>query len=923
MAAGARRRHVVIFIALSISVILSAGLGVAINVATSDMKPWPGKLELARQHPWIAALVLILASCAVAYLLWSRSDAQSQDGSTASSNADASGGGTAIATGDNAAVNIAEHGSIISISNITASEINVWAKPPAANPDENIKLRQSHARTRARLRAIGLNDQQVEQVRAILSSRPLPQGLDTLQPGRLLVLAGELGSGKSEVAETWFRQAAESAISNENAAAIPVWISAKTIAGTIRDEINRYIPDWGQFTARGCDVVIDELDAIPDARRVNTLLLEASEFADANDRVRIVATIRPGYSIAEALQIDVPLLTADEALELIRAASSDARSPDRNLPPAIIDVIKIPLFALLTARHISILPQPFTRATLLQLTAEQGVQIAQARTGVRGEGSTGLLLRRIAVASINGMPLKISEVSDADRLLQSRLIAEANGDLTFPIAVLEQYFAGQAIMRGEVNIDLTSAASLTRWRYAIAVALAASDADDGTDLMDRVTRSNPAIASWLVDEAIATTTGHRRQAAGEDALREGAVKDTSQQAIEAGRSLRRAMNAWIHGLGAVGTECGPTGPDGDLRPLGVYLSESGVFEAVWAQGSLPDVFVLHGKDAPAGIQYGGIFRLPPGWGPGRGGALPRSVKWEWHASRETLRAQLEYMFKRRKFETREGSFIESETFWKLARVLTSRYANVNQKPLDPEVIQSPARELAKILATGPEKPYFTVNGKHFRKRDLDLLLKECERLIANGRQFSRPVPGPDIPNSSGGWAWDLYSKERLLEAVREVWREGFKAYYELVADHFPTCGRSLGITALGPVKVEGYLVFDDEPQYGPVLDYVVAPVDPSIDIDQLPPLRPGDSYTEPFIDINIAPESGVPRRFWMGPLPQRSAGILGATYGNPTGASTSVDVFGDRPATDLAYSLLAGDLASFGFVSPAVHLSES
>lgn len=669
--------RVIALILLSLSILATVGVALAVNVAT-DTKAWPWKLEEIRQHPWISLAALIIISIVLSYLLWKNPDSQPNDsGQTSSATVENSAGAIVTAGSENIAINTGVGGSAVSLNNVTADTINFYPPPTRAHSVEASTLRQSHARTRTRLRSIGLSEDQVSRVYCLLNERALLPALAAHSAGRLMVLAGELGSGKSEIAESWYRQSAEAEIASNGLSPIPIWISARDISETIGSKLRRHLPDWSQVGKRGCDLVIDELDAITDVRKLNALLLEAGEFADANEKVRVVATIRPGYSVAAASRIDVPPLESEEALELVRAVISETKLSGRSLPPSIVEVIRTPLFALLAARHLAALPQPFTRAALLQLTAEEGIQIAEGRTGVRGRGgSTGLVLRSIAVASIAGTPMRPGDVSDIDSLLQSQLVVERKGRLLFPIAIIEQYLAGQAILRGEVEIDATSPVVLTRWRYAIAVALAASDADGGADLMERITRNSPAIASWLVEEAIATTTGRRSTqnvptASGADLAADRSSNEAAGDAVDAGRALRRAMGAWIDGLGAIGVECGPTGIDGELRPLGVSLSESGSFQAVWARGALPDVFPLFGEKAPKDLGYEGILRLPAGWGPGRVGPLPDSVKWEWRWGRETLRRELEKMLKQRRLPVRAGSFLESETVWKLAKTLSS------------------------------------------------------------------------------------------------------------------------------------------------------------------------------------------------------------------------------------------------------------
>jgi hypothetical protein len=214
---------------------------------------------------------------------------------------------------------------VATVSHIQAESVSLLVDSDTAAPDERLQrlLNASDVRTRRRLRVLGLSEARIDAVITWTRTRRLPAEVVSLAPGCLLVLVGELGAGKSEIAEAWHREAIAAATDGQSP--FPVWLSAGAAAGRTFDElVAAQAGGQGIVASRGCDIVIDELDALPDARAVNSVLDEAANFASTRGNVRVLATVRPGYrGILPSEQYRVPLLEPDDAFALVNAAGND------------------------------------------------------------------------------------------------------------------------------------------------------------------------------------------------------------------------------------------------------------------------------------------------------------------------------------------------------------------------------------------------------------------------------------------------------------------------------------------------------------------------------------------------------------------------------------------------------------------------
>jgi hypothetical protein len=87
------------------------------------------------------------------------------------------------------------------------------------------------------------------------------------------------------------------------------------------------------------------------------------------------------------------------------------------------------------------------------------------------------------------------------RLAATDLVVNDRGILTFALPLVERHFGAQAIASGVVTLEsAASPATFPRWRYALAFAVATSEATAQERLLIRLAHLNPAVAMWVVGE---------------------------------------------------------------------------------------------------------------------------------------------------------------------------------------------------------------------------------------------------------------------------------------------------------------------------------------------------------------------------------------------------------------------------------------
>ncbi|MFD0425308.1 hypothetical protein [Streptomyces parvus] len=156
------------------------------------------------------------------------------------------------------------------------------------------------------------------------------------------------------------------------------------------------------------------------------------------------------------------------------------------------------------------------------------------------------LLQRLATECVSNAGLAaaadVGSPGDMHALLDTRLVVRVGErHLAFALPVLEQYFAGQALLTGGVPAEVTQNVELLdRWRYGLAMAVASAGWEAARTVLEPLLRTQPGIAAWAVHEAIPR------------AVHEGEGPWPDMPASLVSQRLQTTLEAWQQGLGPAG-----------------------------------------------------------------------------------------------------------------------------------------------------------------------------------------------------------------------------------------------------------------------------------------------------------------------------------------------------------------------------------
>jgi|GEM_PF-3366796 len=445
-------------------------------------------------------------------------------------------------------------------------------------------LRQaSIARSMERWRAAGVSRDQAAQLVADSQVGQPSAAMIPSENKRLVLLVGELGAGKSLFGERIHMLAIERAESDPNAP-IPVYLRARDIAGRLDLAIQEAAQGLGNPTRQGVALVIDGADEAGLSHAGN-LLSQARILVEQWPHTTILVTSRPilEYSKAEEA-FRVPLLPEPESYALISRIVGESADELGVVHDAsfrieesgsIANAIERPLFAVLTGVYLRDMPlgRRFSRIELVEHLVEHSV----GSIGIAPERAT-TLLEKLAVLSTDrgGQPIPKHEVAlghDLQALLETRLVVEHSGALSFPLPMLMEWFAARGLASdrptaGELISDPTR---LERWRFALITYVGTSSFDMASKLLDPLVRAHPAMASSIIATGL-SSWGTRETTA-------------LPPALECGRQIRQAMTAWVEGIGPLSQLVAPLDSRDKVPALAVAAHPSRHLQAAWYEVS--------------------------------------------------------------------------------------------------------------------------------------------------------------------------------------------------------------------------------------------------------------------------------------------------------------------------------------------------
>ncbi|MER7378444.1 hypothetical protein [Streptomyces lanatus] len=756
----------------------------------------------------------------------------------------------------------------------------------------DLASRRCRARSVVRLRSTP-----ADRVRAVLAWKAEHAGPVVAVPeGALRVLVAPMGAGKSEEAERWWSQGLTQAWADSEID-IPLWLEAREITSTLAQAVQDAL---GNDPVRTCRVVIDNLDAVS-PRQADQLLCDARQLVQVWPRVSVLATTRPGAgSVEDDERLPVPPWPPRRGLQLLRTVLGEEylRVPDRHETRHLL-TSPLQVHALASRLRAG----GDTHVSARELLSQLATRILQ-REHPQASRDVWEALPRLAARILDQQgPVQASSFAPQHliwELEETGLIVHDGGLLRFALPLFEQHFAAQALQEGHTPLASAAAPqSFPHWRYAIAFVVAAAPDEDAEALVRTLTRTNPAAASWVLDET-ATAPGDRSLSPAAPAREATVGSDGREQVPAVARQLREATLCWLASLEPLGPLLVPH-EQGQLIPWAVQLDHDwltvaqarpGVLDedlVAWADlASLPNPLTrFHDRTS---------FPAPHG----------RLACWE--RARSLLRPALANRIQQRTLPVAPTSPLAAERAWFLARQIMAKghYSRVGQH-IRLSDLQTELDILKDQSATYVRASWQWGGGRKIDSDDVRWLSTHLHHI--QGDTLANPRPPADRMSPSPRFLWQAYSPALTRSITADVLRDALIGYRDLVELNFPRFGAALGLYSIFPVRAEGMVAMptdESQPQPATVM-YALRPDATSAPQDQ------------PTVDLRLSDEPHLPASSLWESLREdsfsafRSPGVVHQEALLP---------YHDRQATNLAYHWLAKDLQAVGWLERAVTFPE-
>lgn len=665
------------------------------------------------------------------------------------------------------------------LKRIRRNDFLAWFKeraariPPSFRPDQAQELvhleRESLARCITRWRASGVSEELASSLAHDQTvGAPSPR-LEALLSSPFVWLVGDFGSGKSLAVERIFQRQLL-VFRNDAKGQIPVFLEAKKLIGrNLREEAEKRATKIGDLAAQGVLLVIDGIDEAGTEVALN-LLSEAHSLSKT--WVKSCVIVSSAHLPTDTFQDEkavVGEVSDTKAVQLVQRIAGYSIPSVHWLPEAIRKDIRNPLIAVLLGTWLSKHKDvPTSKGELLAAVANRTLlplmkSFKEARD----------LLQKLAALSTSagGAPIPASElvasVHDLQPLIETRLIVEDNGLLSFSIATLAHWFAAEALAANIVTPEqlANDPVCRERWKYPLATFIGTRTFDEASRYLMPLVRNHPAFAAVVL----------------KDGVRDWRIKlpDSSLLAKELGAQLRQCMLAWMAGLGPLASAVAPTDANGELRKLTVRSDKSG-FACFWSD----DPKLPHVQEWSAAPPK--HFEIGESWS----GNIGDQPAWVWKQTHWYIKQNLLRLVRNRQLFL-PTSPLANESVWAEACDRTRRSA-----------LREVKIPLAELLNARPRGL--------FSRAANELLETEIQRLKDSAEEFLQaPYPQADSQTKSS-WITSHFSAQRMMERTSAVYAAAVIAYREMVLKWFPHFAPRLRHFAILPAKITGVVVSEGE-----------------------------------------------------------------------------------------------------------------
>jgi hypothetical protein len=472
-------------------------------------------------------------------------------------------------------------------------------------------------------------------------------------------------------------------------------------------------------------------------------------------------------------------------------------------PKAVRDAIRRPLFAILLGKHIASKNQLIPQSTADLV--EHLVSRAFTASKIDVAALEPFLERLATLVTDREAPVvpvrELHDVHSAGVLQQTGLIINDGRTIGFSLPILAEWFAARALVSGSPSISevISETQRADRWRFPLAIAVATCLSRRADEIMEPLAVSEPALASWVLDKGVAQW-GFDESVA-------------PPPPLEAGRSIWKAMRAWVEGVRPVAPAIAPLKSNGSLRPLGVSVQGPWLTSA-WYRGV---------SDVPEISDLGPVdwFHMPVGWSGSQSARTGASQAWSWRWTHDKLRQQLSEFLRHRRLPTGVGQ-LRAEEMWAAALAVSGSAAR-STHPISLSMLEERLSFLPEGLARAVDAPEPLLKGPH----DLTGLRKEIAALRERGLDsLEPPYPAPEALHAPGVWIPGTSGPDLVLRRTMSVYLAAATGYPAFVLRWFPKFRHRFRHAAVLPARIVGYVCPPDpRDKHGlPTMSYTFWPL---------------------------------------------------------------------------------------------------
>lgn len=667
-------------------------------------------------------------------------------------------------------------------SSVTVS-LPTWARPANRRTRLNALMRAATGRIEGRLRALGVPDDLCPDV----TSHAIARATLRYTPDSMFVLEGPIGVGKSTELERLHIGAIRDALGGATHA-VPIRLEAAELANTALEAIvAERCAGIGDPATAGVHIIIDSLDeagmAVPD------VVPHAYSVIRMWPGTTVTVATRPGLedltsSTAAGLtdslvRREARPLSFDEAEALLRLFGLRANEL-REARPELADALHRPLFAILFALHRR-RGETVSPAGLVSRLAESIVAELTRR-----HGNAFVMLQMLAskVLDAAGGPVEPRSAginaTDLQLLLDSRVVQVKDGRADLQLAVLTEWFAAERLLSDPVLAEEIAADPVRsrRWRYAFAQAIGRATEAVADVIMAPLVRSRPLLAGWVLHESSASLASR------------GATPQDPEP-VASGKRLRHALDEWHRAVGPAVGVMNVFDEDGALRPLAIDVSE-GVVTVAWWRGTSSRASVTRLDET---LRPTSATALE--WGPIRYGPPQAGAAWPWRWTLDDVSKLIESFVHSGEVAATANSFF-AELCWRYAYGILDKDATVQSAPVPIAALEAAIARVERHVSDAGD---VMVGGRR------GWLLSEARSFVQLLHELRIQSVAPPWPsaNSRGGWTWDWWTTDQLLERLTRSTAAALDGYAEMVKQWMPGVYEELLTASILPARVVGQL----------------------------------------------------------------------------------------------------------------------